>query len=200
MNAHKLIHKKSRAKFECDICHKTFTRKEGLKRLQNSHDPERKKFECEICHKKFDRSDGLTRHKKLVHEDQRPHKCTFCNNAYFSEIQLSIHCRTEHFDLLRQKEKMTGRLHNLFQGIRTFECYRCNYVGNLTAVRNHMVRCQQGSQKSKKKFKCVLCNYRYTDKASISLHMRIKHKKKCNKQRRRLDHTYRRYDEDFPMF
>lgn len=50
--------------FPCEICPRTFLRKQDLRRHRSSHSEKFKRFQCENCDTTFSRSDALYRHVK----------------------------------------------------------------------------------------------------------------------------------------
>lgn len=161
---HERIHANIRP-FACDICEKKFNYKRYLTLHMRVHSEE-KPFECEICKRKFSRSDNLKYHKRSVHQEKSL-KCTFCDQKFVQTYYLSVHVRTKHFDLLRQQDELTGSLHELFQGIRTFECYRCKYAAKFCDVKKHLQICRKGrvfrkkgvGLNGKKTHQCYICKY-----------------------------------------
>ena len=80
-------------KFECNICQKSFNRKDTMKRHQNTHNnatpqsndqqsadiphhvpPTNSKFQCHICLNNFSRREHLRRHHKNIHGAGPPNK------------------------------------------------------------------------------------------------------------------------------
>jgi len=51
---------------ECDVCEKSFTRADSLKRHVRIHMNE-KPYECDVCEKRFTQSSNLKRHKRTQH-------------------------------------------------------------------------------------------------------------------------------------
>jgi hypothetical protein len=66
--------------FKCEVCLRTYARKEHLKRHRiSSH--ESTKYICEVCNEEFTRKDALTRHRK-IHSDDR-FQCPCCNAMFY---------------------------------------------------------------------------------------------------------------------
>lgn len=51
----------------CAYCNKAFFDKRTLKRHMQRHYADREKFECDVCHRTYTRKDGLKRHKEMLH-------------------------------------------------------------------------------------------------------------------------------------
>ena len=56
----------SENRFQCQLCLKTFKRKDHLANHERTHTEERP-FQCEICNKAFARKDNLDKHRR-IHE------------------------------------------------------------------------------------------------------------------------------------
>ena len=66
----------------CEICKKSFSRKDYLKlHVKTVHD-EVKGHKCDICGKPFCQSWELRIHAKTVHNSIKPHKCVSCNKRF----------------------------------------------------------------------------------------------------------------------
>ncbi|KAK3349253.1 hypothetical protein B0T25DRAFT_547537 [Lasiosphaeria hispida] len=57
---------KTEAKWECEICHKKFTRQRIRKEHMDAHYGQRN-YACEVCGKRFTRSNDRNRHRDMVH-------------------------------------------------------------------------------------------------------------------------------------
>lgn len=51
----------------CHLCHLTFTAYSSLRRHMARHYADRERYECDICYKSYSRKDYLKEHKKLKH-------------------------------------------------------------------------------------------------------------------------------------
>ena len=80
--------------FKCDICSKTFTRKNNLKRHYLSHNPNRELFQCHKCHKHFNRSDSVVRHVCGEKNHFNSYlKCEICCKHFSRSDNLKVHKR-----------------------------------------------------------------------------------------------------------
>ena len=80
--------------FKCDICSKTFTRKNNLKRHYLSHNPNRELFQCHKCHKHFNRSDSVVRHECGEKNHFNSYlKCEICCKHFSRKDNLKVHKR-----------------------------------------------------------------------------------------------------------
>ncbi|XP_053690975.1 zinc finger protein 595-like [Sabethes cyaneus] len=83
----------------CQICNKSFLRRQHLDRHMGIHIPEEKKFECAECHKAFNRKDNLRTHMKIHFRDpadtapKLDFLCTSCGRAFAKSSSLTVHMR-----------------------------------------------------------------------------------------------------------
>lgn len=161
--AHQLVHTDYKP-YQCDLCEMSFKNRGGLKTHKLIHSDETP-FECTYCSRKFKQKSYLTRHER-IHRDDRPHVCQFCNNKFLHLRYLTAHIRCTHFHLLRQQDRMTGRLNELFQGAKSFECYRCKYSSTRSSVKRHMNTCAVGS----KFMNCPDCIQKFDSKPLMNRH------------------------------
>lgn len=54
--------------FLCHLCRCSFTAQSSLRRHMHRHYTDRERFECEICHNSYSRKDYLKEHKKTKHQ------------------------------------------------------------------------------------------------------------------------------------
>ncbi|XP_045469156.1 zinc finger protein 90-like isoform X2 [Harmonia axyridis] len=66
--------------YTCEHCNKSFMRKEHLLRHMTSHSGQ-KNYTCNICEKSFSRNDNLLKHKK-THEKQNSFTCEVCQKQF----------------------------------------------------------------------------------------------------------------------
>lgn len=66
--------------YTCEHCNKSFMRKEHLLRHMTSHSGQ-KNYTCDICEKSFSRNDNLLKHKK-THEKQNSFTCEVCQKQF----------------------------------------------------------------------------------------------------------------------
>jgi hypothetical protein len=123
---------------DCDICGKTFSRQDVMKRHRLAHGGE-KTFVCGICSKAFMRADQLSEHQR-VHDGSRPYVCDFpgCDKSYTSSGNLVIHKRDHSnerpyvCDLCDQSFTRSATLNEhkkTHEEKSTRERYACTYAG-----------------------------------------------------------------------
>ncbi|XP_023338084.1 zinc finger protein 90 [Eurytemora carolleeae] len=118
--------------FECNICHKMFTRVEILRRHLKTHMIE-KDYKCTYCGKTFDRRDVLNDHMRN-HTGEKPFQCTICHKKFTRGFVLLRHMRIHNeggfkckFCLKTFDRKDTFRDHvRNHTGEKPFKCRYCN--------------------------------------------------------------------------
>lgn len=78
--------------FTCESCNKSFMRKEHLLRHMTSHSGQ-KNFTCNICEKSFSRNDNLLKHRK-THEKQNSFTCDVCQKQFVMKHYYVAHKMT----------------------------------------------------------------------------------------------------------
>ena len=66
----------------CEICKKSFTRKQNVEKHVKTVHENMKDFECNPCEKRFSLKNHLETHFKLVHEKIKAYKCSFCAKSF----------------------------------------------------------------------------------------------------------------------
>lgn len=171
---HKRIHANEKP-FKCNVCDKSFRIKTHMKLHMKIHTQKKPKYKCSFCHCKFRTESYLKVHERH-HREGRP-TCQFCKMEFPSNAAALRHIRTVHFFLLRKREKLTGELNELFQGYRTFECYKCNFSHNFMEVKKHMEKCQADDNC----VQCPKCVRKFRSKPSYHNHLKVHVTNKENK-------------------
>lgn len=78
--------------FECELCHKRFSRRDKLNMHSRSHTGERP-HKCKYCAYAAADSSSLKKHLR-IHYDERPFKCQICPYASRNSSQLTVHLRS----------------------------------------------------------------------------------------------------------
>lgn len=89
---HHMITKHGDQRFECDICKKTFSRKDDVRlHILSIHDPTSQKFKCDVCGYLCVSKSVLTRHQKVTHLKERNFMCSECGKTFCTKAQLRLH-------------------------------------------------------------------------------------------------------------
>eukprot|EP00117_Sycon_ciliatum_P037217 scpid35007/ scgid27879/ Zinc finger protein 324A; Zinc finger protein ZF5128 len=172
--------KRTRQKFSCKICQKTFSRRRHLNVHEDMHTNTRR-YSCEKCGAAF-RDPAHLHHHRAVHSELRPHQCDKCDKAFKHGGQLHRHQQVhDNSPGNRHVCKECGRgyttkhnldQHKMIHNGKSFDCTVCNkrFVRKLH-LENHM-RTHTGERPHI----CKLCNASFTQASGLARHMRTLHK------------------------
>ncbi|CAD7085870.1 unnamed protein product [Hermetia illucens] len=79
--------------FECNVCHAFFKLKCTLDTHKRVHEENRAKFDCQVCGKSYSSADVLKVHIR-VHTNERPYKCKYCDKTFRTTGHNKVHMRT----------------------------------------------------------------------------------------------------------
>ncbi|XP_029013061.1 zinc finger protein 64 [Betta splendens] len=136
--------------FECELCHKCFSRRDKLNMHSRSHTGE-KPHKCKHCPYAAADSSSLKKHLR-IHYDERPFKCQICPYASRNSSQLTVHLRSH-------------------TGDAPFQCQLCDAKFKINSDLKRHVRIHSGE----KPYKCDYCEYRCAMKGNLKSHVLIKH-------------------------
>ncbi|KAJ8016956.1 hypothetical protein DPEC_G00012770 [Dallia pectoralis] len=136
--------------FECELCHKRFSRRDKLNMHLRSHTGE-KPHKCKYCPYAAADSSSLKKHLR-IHYDERPFKCQICPYASRNSSQLTVHLRSH-------------------TGDAPFQCGQCEAKFKINSDLKRHVRIHSGE----KPYKCDFCEYRCAMKGNLKSHVQIKH-------------------------
>ncbi|XP_036448374.1 zinc finger protein 64 [Colossoma macropomum] len=149
MERHMLTHTGERP-FECELCHKRFSRRDKLNLHSRSHTGE-KPHKCKHCPYAAADSSSLKKHLR-IHYNERPFKCQICPYASRNSSQLTVHLRSH-------------------TGDAPFQCNQCDAKFKINSDLKRHSRVHSGE----KPYKCDLCEYRCAMKANLKSHVQLKH-------------------------
>lgn len=136
--------------FECELCHKRFSRRDKLNMHSRSHTGE-KPHKCKHCPYAAADSSSLKKHLR-IHYDERPFKCQICPYASRNSSQLTVHLRSH-------------------TGDAPFQCQQCDAKFKINSDLKRHIRIHSGE----KPYKCDFCEYRCAMKGNLKSHIQIKH-------------------------
>ncbi|KAM4563950.1 zinc finger protein 64 [Odontesthes bonariensis] len=136
--------------FECELCHKRFSRRDKLNMHSRSHTGERP-HKCKHCSYAAADSSSLKKHLR-IHYDERPFKCQICPYASRNSSQLTVHLRSH-------------------TGDAPFQCQQCDAKFKINSDLKRHIRIHSGE----KPYKCDFCEYRCAMKGNLKSHIHIKH-------------------------
>uniref|UniRef100_G3PAU4 Zinc finger protein 64 homolog (mouse) n=1 Tax=Gasterosteus aculeatus TaxID=69293 RepID=G3PAU4_GASAC len=162
--------------FECELCHKRFSRRDKLNMHSRSHTGE-KPHKCKHCAYAAADSSSLKKHLR-IHYDERPFKCQICPYASRNSSQLTVHLRSHTGDAPFQCQQCDAKFKinsdlkrhiRIHSGEKPYKCnfceYRCAMKGNL---KSH-VQIKHGAENS---FRCARCDFQCASKTALRLHSR----------------------------
>ncbi len=79
--------------FQCDVCFKYFSRKDGLENHKKYTHEKTEEFQCDICFKYYAYPTSLSDHKRFVHDKQANHTCLEpnCGKSFPTPWKLKRH-------------------------------------------------------------------------------------------------------------
>ena len=150
--------------YSCEICGKSFTEKNSLKRHQLTYNHGRHKqkhgmqqFNCDVCQNTFGSKRHLTAHVR-IHTDDKPYRCEICGRSFTENRSLKRHHITLHRGRHKQKH-----------GIKQFKCDVCQKsFRSIWHLTTH-VRIHIGDQP----FSCEICGRSFTENSGLKRHRDI---------------------------
>ncbi|XP_035713759.1 zinc finger protein 708 [Folsomia candida] len=145
---------KSRNKWECLECSKTFKTKRNLEMHVFTHDPNAK-VKCEICGKISKNPPSLSSHMALLHTDRERPSCKICHRVFFSAQRLQSHIDTFHSTRERPR-------------------FQCEYPGcEITYLSKGSLRQHVKTEHAENpvRFPCSLCGKEFKTRAELGRHI-----------------------------
>ncbi|XP_067009238.2 zinc finger protein pita [Anabrus simplex] len=164
--------------FQCEKCHKKFSKRIDLKRHSSVHD-EHRGVVCDVCEKWFPNKTSFKRHER-THTGERPYACMFCPKTFSQDAILSRHIMT-HTGIKpykcaicdkgftqRDGLKLHARRHsNEKPEIQQHGCPLCNkFFCHQSGLSRHLIT------HTGKTFDCSVCSRPFTDQSSWKRHYR----------------------------
>ena len=141
-------------KFVCDLCGKTFQRKDHMTQHRDFVHNGIKRYACPICDKFFSRKENVTNHVKVVHQKKKDFQCEICGKYLISKFSLENHTRTH-------------------TGEKPFVCEVCPAAfADPSSLISHRKTHSDGP---KHVVKCHICNAEFSKKWNHDIHIQNKH-------------------------
>ena len=141
----------------CEICEKSFSRKQGYKNhIQFVHGNAEKQHKCKDCNFEGMSLKGLEEHVSAVHRNEKSYKCHICPKMYARQQTLKDHIKDNH--------------EPHFKG---HTCDKCEFVGK---SKSSIIYHVQMSHSNLKKFVCQTCDMSYPNRVSLLCHINSVHK------------------------
>lgn len=159
----------------CNVCHKTFTKKDKLTRHNRSHTGE-KPFKCDICGRCFSDSGDLSKHRR-IHTGDKRFLCEFCSKGFYRHGDLVIHSRAHtgekpyKCELCSKHFCRRGDLsshHRTHSGEKPF---KCEYCGKYFSRSGHLLL-HNRTHTGYKPYICEICTKDFCSKGELVVHQR----------------------------
>lgn len=177
------LHLGTTGRFQCDICHKEFSRVSDLARHKLIHTGV-KPFQCGTCQKQFSRQDHLKQHL-LSHSqygdggefftfDSGLNRCTICHKQLSRPQHLRTHMR-QHLGTLFECDKCNKRFSRAshlraHMRLHLGTCFRCDSCQKEFSRPSDLDR-HKLTHLDKKLFDCPTCQKKFSRKDNLKKHM-----------------------------
>ncbi|XP_013768348.1 zinc finger protein 64 [Pundamilia nyererei] len=162
--------------FECELCHKRFSRRDKLNMHSRSHTGE-KPHKCKHCPYAAADSSSLKKHLR-IHYDERPFKCQICPYASRNSSQLTVHLRSHTGDAPFQCQQCDAKFKinsdlkrhiRIHSGEKPYKCDFCEYCCAMKGNLKSHIQIKHGTENS---FQCVHCDFKCANKTALRQHLR----------------------------
>jgi Zinc finger, C2H2 type/C2H2-type zinc finger/Zinc-finger of C2H2 type len=84
--------------FKCDVCSKTYDRRESLNNHQLTHQPERHTYKCDICGRGYVKKGLLAAHLRIAHvpDEAKNFPCPECGMRFVTHAIMKCHIKSRH--------------------------------------------------------------------------------------------------------
>ncbi|XP_015523226.1 zinc finger protein 431-like isoform X1 [Neodiprion lecontei] len=176
------LHLGTTGRFQCDVCHKEFSRVSDLARHKLIHTGV-KPFQCNTCQKQFSRQDHLKQHI-LSHSqcsdgeffafDNGLNRCTICHKQLSRPQHLRTHMR-QHLGTLFECDKCSKRFSRAshlraHMRLHLGTCFRCEICQKEFSRPSDLDR-HKLTHLDKKLFDCPTCQKKFSRKDNLKKHM-----------------------------
>lgn len=156
--------------FMCDICSKTFKRKEALDNHAIVHKDLPKDFKCVTCGAAFNSQQYLNRHISR-HFAEKKHKCRDCEMAFIDKRDYIVHVSKVHANHRPFGCSVCGMAYKTKQGLASH--LKAHPDGDCVNVTSR----SRGPPKTDedKPYSCSECVKKYAKKHRLDVHMKTHH-------------------------
>ncbi|XP_055316118.1 zinc finger imprinted 3-like [Sitodiplosis mosellana] len=188
--------------FQCDVCSKSFARKDDL----NSHKKTHGQFRCSKCYQGFERESDKIDHGRLcnpqqfecdtcgyrtinkshlirhmrTHTGEKPFVCSICFKSFATNFDLHRHSMTHKVELPNACSKCGRRFaapedkqsHETRCQRSPFACNQCHYK---TVQKSHLKRHMQSKHGAKRSIECEICSKQFVQQITLKQHLSSAH-------------------------
>ncbi|XP_013135981.1 PREDICTED: zinc finger protein 836 [Papilio polytes] len=163
----------------CDICKKSFKKKQLLHNHLLIHTDRKKEHICDKCGKGFVNNNQLKSHL-ISHKDKRSHECKICKSSFKSLRHLKNHIAT-HSGEKPHKCDLCGKGFRLKKYLNShiiihtnslpYDCSYCDKKFRFKTIRDQHTRQHTGF----KPYSCEICSRDFTNWPNYNKHMKRRH-------------------------
>jgi len=157
--------------FMCDICSKTFKRKEALDNHAIVHKDLPKDFKCVTCGAAFNSQQYLNRHISR-HFAEKKHKCRDCDMAFIDRRDYVVHINKVHANHRPFGCSSCGMAYKTKQGLTSH--LKSHPNGDCVNI-TRRARGPSKREPIEKPFSCSECNKKFSKEARLQSHIKSHH-------------------------
>ena len=174
----RLPNSRNNNQYECNFCHKIFSRQRLLTRHKRAHG---KEAQCPVCFKRCKNSQSLRSHVDEQHKEKTTaYVCNYCQKKFRFLCRLEQHCAV-HIDnksfqcescsmCFYIKEKLQKHIDTVHRSKN--DCgHKCNECGKIFNSGHSLHTHRSKMHRTKHHVKCKFCNESFTGKSGLGIHM-----------------------------